>query len=131
MDERKKLKLGWVVSETIGMAIVNPRGLTGMKASPWITLTHKGTTVRIRDNSVIIDGSIEEAAMALAEHILKDIERASDFNANYFSYRSIEVYVIDGQIVINPKTQNIMEPGDWALLKKSTEKICNSLKAFM
>lgn len=127
--EEKRLKLGWVVSETIGVAIVNPRGLTGMKASPWITLIYRGTTLRIRDNAVTVDGTMEEAAMALAERILQDARR--DDSIKYFSYRAIEAYVIDGQIVINPKTQNIMEPQDWDLLKKETEKICNNLKAFM
>jgi hypothetical protein len=28
-DEPKQLKLGWVVSEIIGVAIVNPRGVSG------------------------------------------------------------------------------------------------------
>lgn len=130
MDE-KKLKLGWTVHETIGVAIVNPRALTGMKASPWITLTHKGTTIKITDTSVTIDGTIEEAAMALAEYILDYIKRLKGSDTNYFSFRSIEAYVIDGNVLVNPKIQNIMEPGDWELLKKSTEKICNNLKVFM
>lgn len=32
-DEPKQLKLGWVVNEIIGMAVVNPRGVAAMKLS--------------------------------------------------------------------------------------------------
>lgn len=130
MDE-KKLKLGWTVSETIGVAIVNPRASHSARALPQITLTYKGATLIITDNAITITGTIEEAAMALADHILKDVKRMDAIGAKYFSYRSMEVYLIDGNVVLNPKVLNIMEPGDWDFLKKSTEKICNNLKVFM
>lgn len=127
--EPKQLKLGWVVSETIGVAIVNPRATAGMKAIPRISLTHKSTTIEIRDTSITIDGVIEEAAMALADYILKDMKR--DPNIKWRAYRAIEAYVIDDKILINPRVQNAMDAERWALLKKETEKICNNLRAFM
>lgn len=127
--ETKQLKLGWSVSETIGVAIVNPRAMAGMKALPRITLTYRNTTIVIRNDSIIIDGIMEEAAMALADHILAEMKR--DTSVLYRSYGAIEVYVIDGQVVINPKVQNVMDTDRWALLKKETEKICNNLRFFM
>lgn len=127
--EPKQLKLGWVVSETIGVAIVNPRAVAGVKALPRITLTYKNTTIEIRDTSISIDGVIEEAAMALADYILKDMKR--DPNVKWRAYRAIEAYIIDDKILINPRVQNVMAEDQWLLLKKETEKICNNLKAFM
>jgi hypothetical protein len=128
--EAKELKLGWTVHEVIGVAIVNPRAVAGVKALPRIVLTYKNTTITIRNDSVIIDGVMEEAAMALADHILKEIKRAAP-EVKYFSFRAIEAYVIDGKILVNPKIQNAMDADQWALLKRETEKICNNLKAFM
>jgi hypothetical protein len=117
------LKLGWTVYETIGMGIINPRALS------CIILTYRSTTITIKDLSVTIEGTTEEAAMALADHILKDMKR--DANIKYFSYRSIEAYLIEGNVVVNPKIQNVMDSKQWDILKKETEKICNNLKAFM
>jgi|SRR5579864_8017552 len=128
--ENKQLKLGWTVHEVIGMAIVNPRAVAGVKALPRIVLTYKNTTITIRNDSIIIDGIMEEAAMALADHILTDMKRAAP-EVKYFSYRALEAYVIDGKIVVNPKILNAMDPERWELLKRETEKICNNLKAFM
>lgn len=125
----KQLKLGWTVHEVIGVAIVNPRAVAGVKALPRITLTYKNTTIVIRNDSVTVDGIMEEAAMALADYILTDMKK--DPSIKWRSYRAIEAYVIEGKIVINPKVENIMDAERWALLKKETEKICNSLKAFM
>lgn len=127
----KKLKLGWVVSETIGVAIVNPRASHSARALPQITLTYKGATIIITDNAITITGTIEEAAVALAEYVLDYIKRVQGSDTKYFSFRSIEAYIIDDKVVLNPKVLNIMEPGDWDFLKKSTEKICNNLKVFM
>lgn len=47
--------ISWSISETIGVAIVNPRAVTGRK-SLGITLTHKATTIKITDTSITIDG---------------------------------------------------------------------------
>ena len=127
--ETKQLKLGWTVSETIGVAIVNPRAVTGVKALPRITLTYKDTTIEIRDTSIIIHGVMEEAAMALADHILTDWKR--DPKIQFRTYRAIEAYEIEGKILINPRVNGIMDADRWDLLKKETEKICNNLRAFM
>lgn len=123
----KELKLGWVVHEVIGQAIVNPRAT--MKALPRITLTHKDTTIVIRNDSITIDGVVEEAAVALADYILTDWKR--DPKIQFRTYRAIEVYEIEGKILVNPRVQNIMDADRWALLKRATEKICNSLRVFM
>lgn len=127
--EAKQLKLGWTVSETIGVAIVNPRAVAGVKALPRITLTYKNTTIEIRNDSITIDGVMEEAAMALADYILTDWKR--DPKIQFRTYRAIEAYEIEGKILINPRVNNIMDPERWVLLKKQTENICNNLKAFM
>ena len=112
------------------MAIINPRATGAVRALTRITLTHKSTTIIIRETFITINGVIEEAAMALAEFILKDLKKKGNAEIKYFSYISFEVYLTDDKVFINPK-RSLMEPKDWGLLKKETEKICNNLKAFM
>lgn len=64
-----------------------------MRISLGIVLSYKGSTLTLQKDSIKIEGSIEEAAMALAEHILEDKKNKPDIK--YFSYISIEAYLIE------------------------------------
>lgn len=129
-DDPKQLKLGWTISKTIGVAVVNPRAASAMRKSLGIVLSYKGSTLTLQKDSIKIEGSIEEAAMALAEHILEDKKNNPDIK--YFSYISIEAYLIEDEVFLNPKIKaQHYDMAQWDLLKQETEKICNKLTAFM
>ena len=122
----KELKLGWTVSETIGVAVVNPRGVTGMKAIPKFNFQSDKGGIEIRQYSIEITGSTEAAAKAFAEEILSKKSAQSYFNV-------IRVDVKDNKytIALGKGGSGLISPEVWAEFKKNVERICNDLKAFL
>lgn len=108
MSETKKI--GWMVSESIGVSVVNPKVV--MKAIPRFTFGNEQGEIDIRQYSITITGSHEAAAKAFAEAILS---RGTGSQNSEWSYCGV----------------GIVSPIDWDAFKKNVERICNGLKAFL
>lgn len=128
----KELKLGWTVSETIGVAIVNPRGVNSMKAIPRFNFKNEQGGIDIRRYSIEITGSVEGAASAFAKAIL---DRTTNRNQNeHWTYCDIIYVNYDGGVYrlhLNEDGDGLIDPDIWSAFKKHVEKICNDLKAFL
>lgn len=128
--ETKELKLGWVVSETIGVAIVNPRATGMAKALPRHVFENENGGIDIRRYSIEIFGQHEAAAKAMAEELLKH-KTGSNHSWNYMGVIECEEYLGRFIIRLTEKGEGIIDPEVWATFKKNVEKICNDLKAFL
>lgn len=106
-----------------------PRKCKYVKAIPRILLSSKDGSIDIREYTVTITGSVESAALAMAEDILR--RRKNQPDSHSLNYRCIEVYIKDKEYILSLKHHNAMKLDDWNLLKKNVEKICNDLVAFM
>lgn len=124
--EPKNLKLGWTVSETIGVAVVNPRGVTGMKAVSAFNFQNEHGGIEIRQYSIEITGSTESAAKAFAEEILSKKKPQS-----YFNVIRVDVENNKYTITLGKGGTGLISPEVWAEFKKNVERICNDLKAFL
>lgn len=138
-DESKPLKLGWVVHEVIGQAIVNTRAMG--KAIPRHIFENEKGGIEIRRYSIQIFGDHEAAALAMAEELLKHkagltptviMGLPEDHDAwNYMKVveatRHNKTYTIN----LTDDGLGLIDPEVWSTFKKSVEKITNKLTAFL
>lgn len=126
----KELKVGWTVSETIGVAIVNPRAVAGMKAIPKYIFDNADGGIEIKRYSISIYGDREAAAKAMAEEILNH-KTGSNHDWNYMGVIVAEEYLGKFSIKLTENGEGIVDPEIWLTFKKNVEKMCNDLKAFL
>jgi hypothetical protein len=104
-----------------------PRGST-VKAVPRIYLSSETGSIEIRQYSFTIRGSVEGAALAMAEDILKKKKENPQAQSHY--YMAIDVFNRDNEIILGinsvPYDKEV-----WDTFKKNVEKICNNLTAFI
>lgn len=106
-----------------------PRG-GGYRDDPsWIFFNNDKPSITIYRHSVSINGTMEDAAIALSNAILN--YKKGNPNANYGTWGPLDFLFFEGRVVIALSDQTAIDKENWNLLKKSTEKICNDLKAFM
>ena len=132
--ENKELKLGWVVSETIGVAIVNPRGVNGMKAIPKFVFGDENGYIEIRRYSIQIVGSLEAAAKAMVEKELlprRDATSPSPASWDYMKVIEVTRTGTTFKIDLTDDGLGLIDPEIWATFKKSVEKMSNDLTAFL
>ncbi len=103
-----------------------PRKCNYVKAIPKLYFASPKGAIEIRHNSITITGTVEGAALALAEDILK---KPIVPQRTYLS--TIEVLAGNGQYTLNLLKPTVLEPEIWIDLKKDVEKMCNNLKAFL
>ena len=128
------LKLGWTVHEVIGIAVVNPRALSGAAGMPKELFGDNRGYIEVRSYSIEINGALEAAALAFAEDILKSKRWAGDVPNDRWRYHNvIEVRRDQNVFTVNLTEQGLglIDPDLWASFKKSVEKICNDLPAFI
>lgn len=128
--ETKELKLGWTISETIGVAIVNPRAMGAVKALPRHVFENENGGIDIRRFSIEIFGRHEAAAKAMAEELLKH-KSGSNHDWNYMGVIIAEEYLGRFTIKLSEKGEGIIDPEVWLTFKKNVEKMCNDLKVFL
>jgi hypothetical protein len=139
--ETKELKLGWTVHEVIGVAVVNPRATRAAVVSRNIFGDDRGR-IDIRRWSIEIHGSLEAAARAFAEEVLKykptslDARIVAELPDNYHAWdyeRVIQVTRRNGHFTVDLTQDGVglIDPEVWAAFKTKVEKICNTLKAFL
>jgi hypothetical protein len=109
-----------------------------VKAIPKTVLTSKTGSIEMRSNTITIGGTIEGAALALAEDVLKQLPKnrvwydgATYATKTYVGSIQAIYYKDSGQYNLVLLNLEALDPDKWATLKKSTEKICNDLTAFM
>ena len=138
----KELKLGWTVHEVIGVAVVNPRGITNATVRRGSVFGDENGKIDIRRWSIEISGSHEAAARAMAEEILKykptrlDARSVNELPDNYHVWdyeRVVQVTRRNGHFTIDLTVdgKGLIDPEVWTLFKTKVEKICNTLKAFL
>lgn len=104
------------------------------KPQPIVFQHNKGSITISRDSMyVTIDGSIEDAAWAMAEEMLK---RAKTEPTTHWTYpwgakAIIGVTFREGIYQITLLEPDAMDHDKWETFKKDVEKICNKLTAFM
>jgi hypothetical protein len=128
----EKLKLGWTMYETIGVAVVNPRAVNGI-ISREIFGNARGS-IELRRHSIEIQGAVEIAARAFAEDILSSRKSPEPLDTSSWRYLSlIEVTHDEGIYVINltENGQGLIDPNLWIVFKTMVEKICNNLTVFI
>lgn len=132
-DEPKQLKLGWVVHEVIGVAVVNPRAVAGVKAIPGYIFENEKGGIEIRRYSIQIFGDHEAAALAMAEELLPRRDASSPSPASWDYMKVIEVTRTGTIFSINLTDDGLglIDPEVWATFKKNVEKITNKLTAFL
>jgi len=128
----KNLKLGWTVSETIGIAVVNPRGVSSMKAIPKFYFHNEGGGIDIRRYSIEIIGNPESAAKAFAEGILSK----KDLKPGYDTWQYcdvIDIVYTDNKyyVSLTGNGLGLIDQDVWMSFKKNVQTICNDLKAFL
>jgi hypothetical protein len=128
--ETKELKLGWTVSETIGVAIVNPRAMGVAKALPKYVFENAEGGIDIRKYSIELFGRHEAAAKAMAEELLKH-KTGSNHSWNYMGVVEGEERLGQLSITLTQNGLGLIDPEVWAAFKKNVEKMCNDLKAFL
>ena len=120
------------------MAKRKPKKRVNVKALPRVVITSKDGEIEIRPYSVIIRGSVETAALALAEDILKHLPKnpvwydgALFSTKTYVEAISVTHYKDSGKYEVTLLRKDAINPDTWAALKKDVEKICNNLTAFI
>lgn len=111
-----------------------PKKRVNVKAIPRLIITSKDGEIEIRPYSIIIRGTMESAALALAEDILKRIPRDAPYNARELYINAFDVTKDagkDSKYILNLLRPDAMNADSWAALKKDVEKICNNLAVFM
>lgn len=129
--EPKQLKLGWTVSETIGVAVVNPRGLKSMNIITKNIFGNEAGSIDIRRYSIEIVGAVESAAKAFAEEILSKKIATPDYESwQYFDV--IDIVYRNGEYILylTGNGRGLIDPDLWMTFKKDVEKICR-MKAFL
>lgn len=129
----KELKLGWTVSETIGIAVVNPRAVAGVKAIPKYIFDNEEGGIEIRRYSIHIFGNPEAAAKAMAEELLKRRDASVPSACTWDYMKVIEVTRTGTTFSVNLTDDGLglIDPEVWAPFKKNVEKITNKLVAFL
>lgn len=106
-----------------------------MKAIPKYFFHNENGSIEIRRFSIEIEGSLEGAARAFAEEILKNKQIYGETAPlNRWDYMSvIRVEHIDSKYTLTllEAGQGLIDPEVWANLKKDVEKICNNLTVFL
>ncbi len=111
-----------------------PKKRVNVKAIPRLVITSKDGEIEIRPYSIIIRGTMECAALALAEDILKRIPRDASYNARELYMSAFVVNKDAGRenkYILNLLRPDAINPDTWEAFKKEVEKICNNLIAFM
>ncbi len=115
-----------------------PKKRVNVKALPRITLESKTGSIEIRSYAIYITGTLEGAALALAEDILKHIPKDNVWykDAIYASKNYIETISVvkrrdSGKYEISLLRKDAINTDTWDALKKDVEKICNNLIAFI
>jgi len=130
--EPKNLKLGWTVSETIGIAIVNPRGLKSMNVIAKSIFSSETGSIDIRRYSIEILGAVEGASKAFAEEILSRNITTPDYESWQYS-EVIDIVYRNGEYILylTGNGQGLIDQDLWITFKRGVERICNGLKAFL
>lgn len=120
------------------MAKRKPKKRVNVKAIPHTVITSKDGEISIRSYSIIIRGTLEAAAVALSEDILKNLPKnmqwyndAKEASKTYVGAFQVVKYREGGQYELRLLRQDAINSDTWAALKKDVEKICNNLTAFM
>jgi hypothetical protein len=127
-----KLKLGWTVSETIGMAIVNPRAVSALRGK--FVFSSETGTLTITDLPVIT-GAVEGAALAFANDVLEAKMPANSTDLRIYRNREmlelIGVRRENSTYVLYYLEPDLFQGEDWVRFKAAVEKICNDLTIFI
>lgn len=120
------------------MAKRKPKKRVNVKAIPHTVITSKDGEIDIRPYSIVIRGTLEAAALALAEDVLKNLPKnmewyndATDASKTYVSAFRVIKWKESGKYELDLLRKDAINPDTWAALKKDVEKICNNLTAFM
>lgn len=115
-----------------------PKKRVNVKALPRLTFSSEHGAIEIRSYAIYITGTMEGAALAFAEDILKHLPKdvvwyndATRASKNYMEIISVVKHRDSGKYEISLLRKDIMNADSWAAFKKDVEKICNNLVAFI
>lgn len=125
-------KIGWTISETIGISIINPRATTGYRRK-YIFSSETGTLTIV--GLPVITGALEGAAIALVNDILEAKMHDSSTNLRiYKNQEGVELIGVrreNGTYVLYYLEPHLFQGDGWIRFKVAVEKICNGLTIFM
>lgn len=102
--------------------------------APLVFTHNKGSITISRDMAYVsIEGSLEDAAWAMAEELLKrgKTEPTTHWTYPFGTKAVIAATFREGLYEITLLEPDLMDPAKWQEFKKDVEKICNKLTAFM
>lgn len=105
-----------------------------MKAIPKLVFTSEHGSIEVRTFALYVHGTMEGAALALAEDILKRMPRDAEYDARELY---LSVFAVtkdagkDSKYVLTLLKPGAINADSWTALKKDVEKICNNLTAFI